>query len=81
MVQTVKKLIKESSDPHLALLSYRTTPLHWCNLSPAQLSMGRQPRSNIPQVQQQLTPTWPYMDQFREDNEKFKQRQKSDFDR
>ena len=30
-VKTVKKLLKESKDPYLSLLSYRTTPLPWCN--------------------------------------------------
>ena len=47
-VKTVKKLLKGSKDPHLALLSYRTTPLPWCNLSPPQLLMGRHIRSNLP---------------------------------
>ena len=39
-VQTVKRLLKRSNDPYLALLSYRATPLPWCDLSPAQLSLG-----------------------------------------
>jgi len=41
-VKTVKKLLKESTDQCLALLSYRTTPLPWCGLSPAELSQGMQ---------------------------------------
>jgi len=40
-VKTVKKLLKESTDQCLALLSYWTTPLPWCGLSPAELSQGR----------------------------------------
>ena len=40
-VQTVKKLIRESKDPNLVLLAYRTTPFPWCKLSPAELLMGR----------------------------------------
>ena len=37
----LKRMAKEDCiDPHLALLSYRTTPLPICNYSPAQLSMG-----------------------------------------
>ena len=35
-VKTVKKLLSGSNDPCLSLLAYRTTPLPWCNLSPAQ---------------------------------------------
>ena len=80
-MQTVKRLINQSEDPYLALLSYRTTPFPWCNLSPAQLLMGRQPRSNIPQTEDQLTPTWQYLEKFRQDNEEFKQKQKRDFNR
>ena len=33
VVKTVKKLLKESSDQYLALLSYRATPLPWCGLT------------------------------------------------
>lgn len=40
-VKTVKGLIKDSDDPCLSLLAYRTTPLPWCGLSPAELLMGR----------------------------------------
>ena len=47
-VRTVKSLLKECTDPHLALLLYRTTPLPFCNYSPAQLLMGRRLRSPVP---------------------------------
>ena len=40
-VKTAKGLLEHSSDPHMALLSYRATPLPWCGLSPAELLMGR----------------------------------------
>ena len=40
-VQTVKKMWKKCSDKQLALLDYRTTPLPSCDLSPAELLMGR----------------------------------------
>ena len=39
MVKTVKQLLQHSSDLNLALLTYRSTPLPWCNLSPAELLM------------------------------------------
>ena len=45
-VQTVKRLFKRSADPYQALLSYRATLLPWCNLSPAELLMGRQTSEN-----------------------------------
>ena len=47
MVQTVKNLLKKSNDPYMALLSYRSTPLTWCQLSPAELLMGRRIRSSV----------------------------------
>jgi transposase InsO family protein len=41
-VKTAKNLLEKSADPHMALLSYRTTPLPWCGRSPAELLMGSQ---------------------------------------
>lgn len=79
-VQTVKRLLKKASDPQLALLIYRTTPLIWCGLSPAELLMGRQLRSNLPLSTQQLTPDWSYLSEFRQQDEKYKTQQKLAFD-
>ena len=47
-VQTLRKLLTESDDLYLALLNYRSTRLPWCNLSPAELLMGRQLRTTLP---------------------------------
>ena len=80
-VQTVKKLLKDSNDPHLALLSYRSTPLPWCNLSPCELLMGRKVRTLLPQVEEHLDPTWPYLEDFQKKGRVFKTKQKRDFDR
>ena len=80
-VQTVKKLLRESEDPDLSLLVYRSTPLPWCNLSPAQLLMGRCPRSNIPSPKESLIPKWEYLKEFERVEKKFKRQQKHDFDR
>ena len=74
-VQTVKRLMKKAGDPHLALLTYRSTPLPWCGLSPTQLLMGRRVRSNLPQVKQQLVPQWTYLPRFRHLNNEFKRKQ------
>ena len=38
-VPTVKGIIRKSTDPFMASLSYRSTPMPWCGLSPAELSM------------------------------------------
>ena len=63
-VKTVKRLLNESKDPYMALLIYRTTPLPWCNLTPAELLMGRKLRTNLPQIQELLKPSWPYLEKF-----------------
>ena len=80
-VKTVKQMLKQAEDPYLALLNYRATPLPWCKRSPAELSMGRKLRTRIPQLPEQLTPTWSYMDEFRKQNQKFKAKQKRDYDK
>ena len=49
-VKTVKKLISNTDDPYLALLSYRATPLPWCGLSPAATQGNQSPGT----VSQQL---------------------------
>ena len=81
MVQTVKRMLVRSSDHHLALLSYRATPLPWCDLSPSELCMGRRVRTPVPQTNKQLVPKWPYLSSFREKNKQFKETQKENFDR
>ncbi len=80
MVQTAKRLMTNSSDPFMALLTYRATPLPWCGLSPAELCMGRQIRTTVPQPIQHLIPQWTYIPEFRRRNEEFKGRQKVNFD-
>ena len=40
------------------MLTYRTTPLPWCGLSPAKLLMGRILRANLPLVTEQVKPHW-----------------------
>ncbi len=52
----IKTMMSKSEDPYLALLSYRSTPLPWCSLSPAELCMGRKIRTTIPQSNQLLIP-------------------------
>ena len=81
MVKTVKKLLQQSDHPCLALLTFRSTSLPWCNLSPAELLMGRRLRTQLPQTPQHLKPTWSYLTQFRKKDKRFKETQKRNFDR
>ena len=80
-VKTVKQMLKQSEDPYLALLNYRATPSPWCKRSPAELLMGRRLRTHVPQLPEQLKPTWSYLEDFRKQNQKFKAKQKRDFDK
>ena len=77
-VKTIKQLLKKSTDPYVA---YRATPLPWCKHSPAELLMGRRLRTRIPQLSEQLQPRWSYVEEFRKENERFKARQKWNFDK
>jgi len=79
-VQTTKGLLQKATDPYLALLAYRSTPLQhgW---SPAKLSMGRKLRSRVPVRPEVLCPEWRYLKQFQEADAHIKKRQKQDFDR
>ena len=75
-VKTTKKLLWKSSDPCIALLNYRASPLHWCGLSPTQLLMGRQVRTTLPQMQQRYIPHWSYLKHFQQQDHIFKAQQK-----
>ena len=46
-VGTIKDMLKKAEDPYIALLAYRTTPLH-NGFSPAELLMGRKLHTTLP---------------------------------
>ena len=68
-------------DPYLALLSYRATPLPWCNLSPAQLLMGRRIRTVVPEADEVLIPNWPNLAEFKKVDESYRKKLKHQYDR
>ena len=78
-VKTVKDLLKKSKDPYLALMVYRATPFPWCGRSPAELLMGRQLRTDLPQSKSQLIPQWPYLKSFQQQEQKFKGQQEINY--
>jgi len=80
-VRTMKDLLKYTTDTYLALLSYRSTPLPWCNYSPAELLMGRRIKTDIPQTTSHLTPQWHFLPDFRQKDKEFKEKQKRNYDR
>ena len=80
-VQTVKHILRKLNDPYLPLLSYRATPLPWCNLSPSELLMGRRLRTTLSQTTHHLIPKWPYLPEFKRADKQHKDRIKEDFDR
>ena len=79
-IQTVKRLLKKSSVPYMALLIYRFTPLSWCEYSPAELLMGHRLRANLPLVKEQLMSNWPYLPDFHHKDQEYKRKQKVNYD-
>lgn len=78
-VQTVKELIRSSTDPYSALLAYRTTPLEH-GYSPAQLLFGRQLKTSLPITIEQRQPKIPNIPKFLCKDSQLKARQKKNFD-
>ena len=78
-VQTIRNLLKKLDDLYTSLLSYRATPLSWCDLSPAEFSMGRL-QTSVPLTDKMLIPQWIYLETFRELDKKQKAKQKENFD-
>ena len=68
-IRTLKNLLKDVKDPYLELMSYRATPLPWCNLSPAQLLMGKRIRIFVPEADGVLIPSWSNLTEFRQVDE------------
>ena len=79
-VQTIKRLLKKSTDPYIAMLNYRTTPLRQ-ELRPAELLMGRQLRSRIPVITSKLQPQKLNLKKFKLVDKHDKTQQKNYFDR
>ena len=82
-VQTVKAMLKKAiskQELYASLLAYRSTPLPWCGVSPAELLLGRCLRTIIPQAASQLAPQWPNLFLFRRKDTAMKESVKSNYD-
>ena len=79
-VETIKEMLKRSSDPYLALPAYRSTPLH-NGYSPAELLMSRRLRTTVPVIPELLKPKLADMETLKEREQKYKEKMRSDFDR
>ena len=75
-MKTIKALLAKNSDPYLALMAYRSTPLE-NGYSPAELLMGHRLRTMIPVTPSQLVPCLPRMSELREKEKQIHERQKN----
>ena len=73
-VQTMKNLLKKSTDPYIAFLNYRTTTLLH-GYSPAELMMSRKLRNCVPTIPSQHIPFKPELEEFKKKDEHFRNQQ------
>ena len=78
-VKTIKSLLGKETDPYVALLSYRATPLQ-VGYSPAELLMSRRLRTNIPTIREFRRPSVIDATVIAEKDAVLKERQKENFD-
>ena len=71
MLQAIKNALKKEKDPAKALVSYRATPLE-NGYSPAEMLFGRKIRTTVPVFPDQLKPSWPGLQELREDEQESK---------
>ena len=77
----IAKRMLEQPVPFLGLMAYRSTPISATGVSPAQLMMGRQMRTNLPVLQKKLRPQWPNRQAVKKAHEKAKSKYRFYFDR
>ena len=75
----MKALLKRASDPYLAMLEYRTSPLS-NGYGPAELLMNRRLRTTVPLTQKSRQPVLPTMTEATRKENDQKAKQKENFD-
>ncbi|GFN95003.1 Pol polyprotein [Plakobranchus ocellatus] len=78
-VQTAKKILQQT-DQHLALLTYRATPIPSLGKSPAELAFGCRLRTRLPMIPKLLSPNGVNHKQLKYKDERAKVSQKRYFD-
>ncbi|KAL3255538.1 hypothetical protein MRX96_017440 [Rhipicephalus microplus] len=78
-VQTAKQLIKKSPNVHKALLAHRDKPRKE-GFTPAELVMGRRPRTDVPVAPHMLRPRWSTVE-FSKRNEAYRVKQGQQYSR
>ena len=79
-VKIAKRILRQD-DIFAALLAYRATPNTATGVSPAQLIMGRQIRTSVPVLPQNLKPKWPNLKEVRQRDEKAKMNNRDNYDK
>ncbi|GFS06117.1 Pol polyprotein [Elysia marginata] len=77
--RTIKNLLRKASDPYIALLNYRATPIQQ-GRNPAELLMGRQLRTKLPVHNDCYKPNWSYLKNLNKMGKQMKHSQKSNYD-
>jgi transposase InsO family protein len=79
-VQTAKKLLSKNTDPYLALLAYRSSPLH-NGYAPSEILMSRKLRTTLPNLATTLRPKVVDQEGLCERENKYREGYKKDFDK
>ena len=79
-VQTIKNLFKKKTDPYIALLNCRSTPLQH-GKSPSELFMNRKLRTRIPTISAKYIFCQYYAEKYKSIDAKIKEKQKMNFDK
>ena len=77
----MKDLLRHPKDPHMTLLSYRTTPLAWRGVPPVKLLMGRKIRTTVPQPTTAFIPTWTHIQNLSKLHQSYKSKQNHYYNR
>lgn len=79
-VQKVKMMLGKCTNPNMALLMYRSTPLR-NGFSPSELLMGRKLRTKIPVNPVALDPKWPYLENVKVKERMYRDQQERQYNK